>query len=66
MKGRYLDTMTWREAEKALKRFPVIVTPLGARLKEHGHHLPLNNDWIMAEYLAKRIVERLPVLVLPY
>lgn len=65
MKGRYLESMTWREAEKALKRFPVVLTPLGARLKEHGPHLPLNNDWIMAEYLARRVAARCPVLVLP-
>jgi creatinine amidohydrolase len=65
MKGRLLENLTWLEAEKALKRYPVIVTPMGARLKEHGPHLPLNNDWIMAEYLARRIERICPVLVLP-
>jgi creatinine amidohydrolase len=65
MLGRYLETMTWPEAEKALQSFPVLMLPLGARSKEHGHHLPLNNDWIMAEYLTKRVMARVPVLVLP-
>jgi creatinine amidohydrolase len=65
VKGTFLETLTWLEAEKALKRRPVVVTPLGARLKEHGPHLPLNNDWIMAEYLAKRLAGVCPVLILP-
>jgi creatinine amidohydrolase len=42
-----------------------VLLPLGARTKEHGHHLPLNNDWLIAEYLAKRVAEQCPVLVLP-
>lgn len=65
MLGRLIETMTWPEAEAALRSFPVLMLPLGARTKEHGHHLPLNNDWIMAEYLTKRIMAQFPVLVLP-
>ncbi len=42
-----------------------MVLPIGARTKEHGRHLPLNNDWRMAEYLAGRVAERSRVLVLP-
>lgn len=64
-KGRRLETMSWQEAEKALAGAPVVVIPLGARLKEHGPHLPLNNDWIMAEYLARRVLETSPVLLAP-
>lgn len=64
-KGRRLETLSWPEAEEALRSRPVLVTPLGARLKEHGLHLPLNNDWVMAEYLAGRVFERCPVLLLP-
>jgi len=65
MQGRFLDTMTWDEAERALTQFRVVLLPLGARLKEHGLHLPLNNDFLMAEYLTRRVAERMPVLVLP-
>jgi creatinine amidohydrolase len=65
MQGRYLETMTWQEAEEALSSFPVLMLPLGARTKEHGHHLPLNNDWVMAEYLTKRVMVEFPALVLP-
>jgi creatinine amidohydrolase len=65
MQARYLDTLTWPEAELALHELPTVLLPLGARAKEHGQHLPLNNDWLIAEYLAKRVAEQCPVLVLP-
>jgi creatinine amidohydrolase len=65
VKGRYLETLTWPEAEQALESFPTVLLPLGARTKEHGPHLPLNNDWLIAEYLASRVAERSEVLILP-
>jgi len=64
-RGRYLEHLSWDEAEQAATRGQVVVIPLGARLKEHGLHLPLNNDWLMAEWLAARVVEALDVLVAP-
>lgn len=64
-RGRRLETMTWVEAEAVLKEHPLVVIPLGARTKEHGPHLPLNNDWLMAEYLAARVMEDSDVLLLP-
>ena len=65
MQSRWLEGLTWPEAELALHELPTVLLPLGARTKEHGHHLPLNNDWLIAEYLAKRVAEQCPVLVLP-
>ncbi len=60
-----LEYLTWIEAEKALKDYEVVMIPLGARTKEHGPHLPLNNDWVMAEYLSKRVAAEVPVMVMP-
>lgn len=65
LKGRYLEHMTWREAELALQETRVVVIPLGARCKEHGLHLPLNNDWRIAEYLTRRVLEQCNVLAVP-
>jgi creatinine amidohydrolase len=53
------------EAERVLGEYEVVMIPLGARTKEHGPHLPLNNDWVMAEYLAKRVAAEVPVAVMP-
>jgi creatinine amidohydrolase len=63
--GIYLAELTWAEAERALVEFPVVLLPLGARTKEHGLHLPLNNDWLIAEYLARRVAEVCKIVVLP-
>ena len=60
-----LEELTWVEAERVLKEYEVVMIPLGARTKEHGPHLPLNNDWIMAEYLAERVAAEVPVVVMP-
>jgi creatinine amidohydrolase len=61
----YLEHLTWMEAEKVFKEYDVVVIPLGARTKEHGPHLPLNNDWIMAEYLTSRVAEQVHAIIVP-
>ena len=61
----YLENLTWVEAEEAFKQHEVVLIPLGARSKEHGPHLPLNNDWIMAEYLTGRVAEQVTTIILP-
>jgi len=65
VKGRYLETLTWPEAERALQSAPLVLLPLGVRTKQHGPHLPLNVDWVLAEYLAGRVAERVDCLILP-
>lgn len=60
-----LDNLTWVQAEKVLKDYDVVLIALGARTKEHGPHLPLKTDYIMAEYLKSRVAEEVPVAVLP-
>ena len=60
-----LEDLTWMEAEKVLKEYEVVLIALGARTKEHGPHLLLKNDYVMAEYLKERVVKEVPVVVLP-
>jgi creatinine amidohydrolase len=60
-----VENLTWVQAEEALKRYEVVLVALGARAKEHGPHLPLNTDYIMAEYLKDRVMKEVPVAVLP-
>jgi creatinine amidohydrolase len=61
----FLEDLTWVEAEGALKNYEVVLLALGARSKEHGPHLPLNTDYILAEYFKNRVVEAVSVAVLP-
>jgi creatinine amidohydrolase len=63
--GRRLADMPWTEAEGYLSRDRIVVLPLGAAAKEHGPHLLLRNDEILAEYYARRVVEARPVALLP-
>jgi creatinine amidohydrolase len=63
--GVKLELLNWIEAERCFADDPVVVIPLGAGAKEHGPHLPLNNDAIIAEWLAAEIMRRLPVVVAP-
>jgi len=46
--GVKLELLNWIEAEQCFAADPVVVIPLGAAAKEHGPHLPLNNDAIIA------------------
>lgn len=63
--GVKLETLSWIEAEQWFVSNPVVVIPLGAAAKEHGPHLPLNNDAIIATWLAEEIRQRLPVVIAP-
>ena len=63
--GVKLETLSWIEAEQWFANNPVVVIPLGAAAKEHGPHLPLNNDAIIAAWLGEQIMARLPVVVAP-
>ncbi len=64
-RGVLLGELTWAEAELRLTPESVVVIPLGAQAKEHGLHLPLQNDWLLAEYLKERVVDALDVVVAP-
>jgi acetamidase/formamidase/creatinine amidohydrolase/Fe(II)-dependent formamide hydrolase-like protein len=63
--GVRLSEMPWTEAERVLTPDRVVVLPLGAAAKEHGPHLTLGNDQILAEYEAARVVAARPVALLP-
>ena len=64
-KGILLENLTWVEAEKVLTRDTVVVIPIGAASKEHGPHLKLKNDWILAEYLKNRVLRASYVVIAP-
>ncbi len=65
MKSNDLQFLTWDEAKNCLNKESVVVVPLGAQCKEHGHHLPLNTDWLMAQELKKRIESKVSAVFAP-
>ncbi len=64
-KGVLLENLTWVEAEKVLKPDTVVVIALGGESKEHGPHLPLNTDWLQAEYFKNQVLQKSNVVVAP-
>lgn len=64
-KGILLEDLTWPEAEKKLTPDTVVVIPLGAAAKEHGPHLKLKNDFLIAEYLKRRVLAASDVVIAP-
>ena len=63
--GAHLGELTWPEAEIRIQQAPLVILPFGAGAKEHGPHLPMNADAKVMEYLCRRAVESLPVIVAP-
>jgi len=63
--GIVLADLTWQQAEKILTPGAIVVIPLGAEAKEHGPHLRLKNDLVLAQYFTKRVIERSNVVVAP-
>jgi creatinine amidohydrolase len=64
-RGVLLEELTWVEAERRLGPDAVVVIPLGAASKEHGPHLKLKNDWLLAEYFKERVLEAEDVTIAP-
>jgi creatinine amidohydrolase len=63
--GLRLGEMPWTEAEKVLGPERIVMLPLGAGSKEHGPHLLLGNDELLADALAARVLQARPVAMLP-
>lgn len=62
-RGIMLGDLTWQQAEKLLTPETIVVIPLGAEAKEHGPHLLLKNDLILAEYFQQRVLQEANVVI---
>jgi len=56
--------MSWTEVAEALEQQPVILLPIGT-LEQHGPHMPIGNDPLVAQYVALRTAEQTNALVAP-
>jgi len=63
--GRFIEDLTWPEIAAAFQADIPVVLPIGAAAKEHGHHLPMKTDWLLARAFSAGIAARLPVLIAP-
>jgi creatinine amidohydrolase len=51
-------------ADIAARRPTTAVLGIGA-VEQHGPHLPINTDWLIAEEVSRRVAERIGALLLP-
>jgi creatinine amidohydrolase len=63
--GILLEDLTWQQAEQVLRPETVVVIPIGAASKEHGPHLKLKNDWLLAEHFKREILRSANVVIAP-
>jgi len=59
-----LDELTWPEVGRALARDPRLLLPVGA-LEQHGPHLPLGANLLVARRIAMAVSERTGILRAP-
>jgi len=55
--SRSIGDLAFPEVARRLRETSILLLPLGA-IEQHGPHLPLNTDVIVAEELARRVVAR--------
>lgn len=64
----HLDRLTGPDAASVLGADATVLVPIGA-IEQHGPHLPLSVDWIIADEVARAVVARLgdelPVWTVP-
>jgi len=61
---RLLDELTWPEVRDAAARDAGVIVPVGAT-EQHGPHLPLSTDALLATELALAVAEPLDLYVAP-
>jgi creatinine amidohydrolase/Fe(II)-dependent formamide hydrolase-like protein len=57
MPSRLIGELTFQEIPRALKQSSILCLPIGS-IEQHGPHLPLNTDVVLAEEFTRRIVAR--------
>ena len=65
--GGHLEELTGPLLAQALQADATVLVPIGA-IEQHGPHLPLSVDWVIADEVAKAVADQvgdLPVWVLP-
>jgi creatinine amidohydrolase len=59
-----LEELIWKEVDEYLRSNPQMIVPVGT-CEQHGPHLPLNTDTLVADRLAEYLSEETGILVGP-
>ena len=64
MNNYYLGNMSWPEADKAIKEARAVILPLGST-EQHGYHMCLDTDNIVASHVATELATITNCVVMP-
>lgn len=59
-----LQNLSWTGAEEAFKKTDFVILPTGS-CEEHGPHMPLGTDFLVAGEIARRVGEKTGAIVAP-
>jgi len=62
--GYFLEELTWPKAKHAFEETKFAIIPTGS-IEQHGPHMPVGTDYLVARELAKRVGKISPAVVTP-
>ena len=62
--GVYLGDVNWQQADEMVRNAKAVILPLGST-EQHGYHMCLETDNIVARYVSEKIAERTNCVVMP-
>jgi creatinine amidohydrolase len=57
--------LTWDQVSRRIADGAAAILPVGAAAKEHGLHLPMNTDFLQAQWFAENLATHIDVLYWP-
>ena len=63
--ANWVSNLSWVEVESKIQRGDCALLPIGAAAKEHGLHLPMNTDYLQAQWIAEQLGCRTQMLIWP-
>ena len=63
--GNAVGDLTWDEVARRIASGAAGIAPVGSAAKEHGLHLPMNTDFLQAEWLADKLASSIGALYWP-
>lgn len=60
-----LEDLTWIEADRTLTADTIVVIPIGGAAAQHGPHLDMRTDAVLAAHFARRLAALAPIVVAP-
>ena len=63
--GIFVAEVAWPEVMARLAAKATALLPVGAECKQHGPHLPMNSDYLQAQWLAAAVVQQANVAAWP-